>query len=434
MRRAWQLAGVALISALLGCAPSWDRNVVLIVIDTLRVDGLPLYGGDEAHAPFLASLAPEALVFEQAWSASSWTAPATASIFTSTYPNEHGVVMGLRVYRHHKGDAPAIQLNRIPQQMETIPAFMRSQGYRTFGVSGNPNIGDPMGFTRGFDRFEMVDYRDDRDGRRLVSQLLEWRAEIEASEPFFLYLHFMDPHAPYHRHAEWVPESAPPPPAKRLADRVAYDSEVRLVDEEIRRLYRDLRLDDALLIVTSDHGQEFGEHGDFGHGFQLYSELTQIPLLVRHPEGPSGRVAAGVSNLDVLPTLRALLGAPPGSQDRGLPLLGPDAPGDAARSFFSMRSRARSQREKRAVVRGNRKLIVSEPEGQAELYDLGSDPREQNNLAAHHPAEVEELRALLEEQARWGSPSRYESADPVRASSELIERLERLGYIEEQEP
>jgi len=99
-----------------------------------------------------------------------------------------------------------------------------------------------------------------------------------------------------------------------------------------------------------------------------------------------------------------------------------------------MRSRARSQREKRAVVRGNRKLIVSEPEGQAELYDLGSDPREQNNLAAHHPAEVEELRALLEEQARWGSPSRYESADPVRASSELIERLERLGYIEEQEP
>jgi arylsulfatase A-like enzyme len=294
-----------------------------------------------------------------------------------------------------------------------------------------------MGFTRGFDHFRMINYHEEKDASSLVSELLGWRDEIVQGQPFFLYLHFMDPHAPYHRHPQWLREDAPPRSFKKLEDRAAYDSEIRLVDEQIRRLFRELPLDDALVIVTSDHGQEFGDHGSFGHGFQLYSELTQVPLLVRHPEGPTGRVSRDVSNLDVLPTLRALVGAPPSSQDRGLPLLGAGAPGDEhERAFFSMRSRIFMKRKanKRAVVRGGLKLILSEPAGEVELYDLTTDPGEQHDLAEEREDEMVALRALLHEQRlRFGSAG-HEPADPIRAGPEMIEMLERLGYVEGEEP
>lgn len=422
-------------AGLLACGSArWDGNVVLVVIDTLRVEGLPFHGGPESRAPFLNALARQGLVFEEAWSASSWTAPATASLFTSTYPNEHGVIMGLRVYETQKTEEQQIRLNRIPESLETLPVLMKAQGYRTFGISGNLNVDAAMGFSRGFDRFEMVDYLKGRDGRTLVSRLLEWHDEIRASQPFFLYVHFMDPHEPYRRHAEWIPADAPPRPDRGMEDRTAYDSEIGLVDQELARLFRELPLDDALVIVTSDHGQEFDDHGGFGHGFQLYSELTRVPLLLRHPELGSGRVSRSVSNLDILPTLRALLGAPASSQDRGVPLVGPRAPGeDEDRALFAMRSRifGRGATYKRAVVNGDLKLVVTEPAGLSELYDLAADPREQRDLSEVRPDDVRALRALLDEQASAADSSLYEAADPLHAGPEMIEMLERLGYVEE---
>jgi arylsulfatase A-like enzyme len=429
------LAGLAGL-VLAGCGqPRWDHNIVLIVIDTLRVEGLPFYGGRESTAPFLHDLAREGLVFERAWSTSSWTAPATASIFTSTHPNEHGVIVGLRAYQSRKENIEEIRLNRIPESFDTIPAFLRRRGYRTFGVSGNLNVDATMGFSRGFDRFEMIDYHEGMDARTLISKLLEWRDEIRAAQPFFVYVQFMDPHAPFHRQREWVPSDAPPPtPGRRLEDRVAYDSEIRLVDEQIRRLFGELDLDEALVIVTSDHGQEFDDHGSYGHGYQLYSELTQVPLVLRLPGGPTGRVARPVSSLDILPTLRSLLGAAPSEQDRGLPLVGPDAPKKSdGRSFFSMRARIlKDQRSnKRAVVHAGLKLIVTEPDDTTELYDLTTDPGEQHDLSAERPADVAALRALIDAQDASADVSRYETAAPVEVGPALHEMLERLGYIEE---
>lgn len=435
--RAGLLAALAGL-VLAGCGPPrWDRNIVLIVIDTLRVEGLPFYGGRESTAPFLLDLAEQGLVFERAWSTSSWTAPATASIFTSTHPNEHGVIVGLRAYESRKENIEEIRLNRIPDTFDTIPVVLQRLGYRTFGVSGNLNIDATMGFSRGFDRFEMVDYHEGQDGRTLLSKLLEWRDEIEAARPFFLYVHFMDPHAPFHRRAEWVPPDAPPPPpGRKLEDRVAYDSEIRLVDEQIRRLFGELDLDEALVIVVSDHGQEFDDHGSYGHGFQLYSELTQVPLFLRLPGGPTGRVSRPVSNLDILPTLRALLGAAPAEQDRGLPLIGPGAPEDAdGRSFFAMRvGLLKDQRSnKRAVVHAGLKLILTEPDGTTELYDLATDPGEQHDLSAERPRDVAALRALLDAQDAGADVSRYQTAAPVQVGPDLHEMLERLGYVEEED-
>jgi len=418
----------------MGCTPTptWDGNIVLIVIDTLRADALPFHGAPGENAPFLDSLADDALVFENAWTTSSWTAPAAASIFTSVYPNEHGVQTGLRAFRNQRGKSPDIEINRIPESFDTIPTFLRGHGYRTFGASANLNVDEAMGFARGFDRFVMTDYSRQTDGRELVSALLAWQDEIIEATPFFLYIHLMDPHVPHHRRKDLLPANAAAPPIRGIEDRGAYDSEVRFVDDLIRRIFESLPLDRALVIVTSDHGQEFGDHGGFGHGFQLYSELTHVPLLLRHPGGEAGRVAPDVSTIDILPTLRSLVDAPRSPQDRGTSLL----PGDATaegRAVFSMRTRVRDARQKkRAVVRDGLKLIVTEPERSRELYDLRTDPGETQNLAATHPVDVRRLEALLEAQNAWGDPSVHQHAETLEASPELVEQLEGLGYVDDE--
>ena len=253
----------------------------------------------------------------------------------------------------------------------------------------------------------------------------------------------MDPHVPHHRREALLPEGAGAPPRLGIEDRDAYDSEVRFTDDLLRRLFENLPLEDALVIVTSDHGQEFGDHGDFGHGFQLYSELTRVPLLIRQPGGPTGRIEVDVSTIDILPTLRAFLHAPPNPQDRGISLVSGDAPAEP-RALFAMRTRARNPEEKkRAVIYDGLKLIVTEPAGTGELYDLRADPGETQDLAAARPADVARLAALLAAQAAATDEALLAAqadatdealrapAQTLEASPELLERLEGLGYVDD---
>jgi arylsulfatase A-like enzyme len=185
------------------------------------------------------------------------------------------------------------------------------------------------------------------------------------------------------------------------------------------------------VIVTSDHGQEFDDHGDFGHGFQLYSELTRVPLLLHRPGGAASRVMPDVSTIDILPPLRSLTGAPRSPQDRGTSLLPGDAPAET-RAVFSMRTRARDTRQKkRAVVRDGLKLIVTEPERSRELYDLRADPGETQNLAATRAEDVRRLEALLAAQNARDGLSVHERAEILEASPELVEQLEELGYADD---
>ncbi len=421
-----------------GCdSAEWDGNVVLIVIDTLRADRLPFYGCEKDTAPFLDELAADSVLFESAWSTSSWTAPATASIFTGTYPNQHGVVTNLRIERLLEARGAPIELNRIPESFETIPLFLRSQGYRTFGVSSNPNVDSRLGFDRGFDRFAMINYHAGGDASTLAAKLLEWKSEIAQAERFFLYMHLMDPHGPYVRHEQWIPENERPKKPNR-ADRGAYDSEIRYADEQIRRLFSELPLDDALAIVTSDHGQEFKDHGSIGHHFQLYSELTRALLMFRLPGAEPRRVGGHVSNVDILPTLRALLGAPTSPRDVGRPLLGGDSPAGPRDAVFAMRTELlRDNLEKRAVITGRFKLIRTngaeneEAIEQTELYDLVADPGEMHNLATERPAIRRELEELLVTQARSGDVGAWEKAESFVPSASEIKMLEDLGYVTE---
>lgn len=426
-------AALLLVLAACGADPAPPRpDVIVVVIDTLRADELPPYGGARENAPFIAELAEQGLVFENAWSTSSWTAPATASIFTSQHPNEHGVNVGLMV---RSPIADQLEVRRIPEAIETLPEFMRSRGYATFAVTDNINVDEPLGFSDGFDRFRYLKGFAESGARKLNEQVLAWRDEILSDErPYFLYLHYMDPHEPYRRHAEWMPEDAPPVPEDRLTDRAAYRSEIRHTDENIRAIFEALGVDDdTVVILTADHGQEFLDHGRTGHKWTLYSELTRVPLVARlGADGPRGRSKANVSNIDLLPTLRQVLDAPPSEADRGRSLLeaaAADRRGE--RELFAMRTdcyHPTRPRELRSIVKGPYKLILDEDSGKVQLYDLDADPAEQRDLSGARPAVVELLREALDAQADRARREGTRQAGDRDLSEEERRQLEALGY------
>jgi arylsulfatase A-like enzyme len=409
------------------------QQIVFIVIDTLRADRLGVYGGPSETAPFLTELAKKSLVFDAAWAPSSWTGPSMASIFTSMYPNQHGVVLGLRGVRK-AGRLKEIDVRRLPEALETIPQFMQSQGYGTYGVSSNINVGPIIGFDRGFDRFELILYRQSTGAPSLVERLRSWKSEIQARPRSFVYLHFMDPHPPYVSHDA----SLQVDPDEDRDNLPVYDGEIRYADDAIRFLFDEFGWkQSATVIISSDHGQEFRDHGGVGHGFQLYSELTRVPLLIHRPgQQASARVERNVTTLDILPTLRQLVGAPPSEQDIGRSLLDAPPDGPDEREIFSMRTDAQPEEteRKRALILGNYKLIISEPQDEAELYHLRSDSRELANLAATQPERVQEMRARLDAQARAAEHPSRAAARSYEPSQEEANQLEALGYVEDEQP
>jgi arylsulfatase A-like enzyme len=261
---------------------------------------------------------------------------------------------------------------------------------------------------------------------------LEWADDIAASEPFFVYLHYMDPHAPYVAHAPWYEE--PKSAWLHVKDGAKYDSEINHVDRHIEQALAMLGAgDDTVIVFTADHGEEFMDHGGLQHGFTVYSELVRVPLVVHYPAGalPHRRISALVSLVDVLPTLRALAGAAPSAQDAGIDLTQLCRTGQEPmpRAVFAMRTLLRPQKvaHKHAVVFGRYKLIASEPKGTHELYDVWNDPGEKRDLAGAQPAVVADLLARWRDftaRARGWTPEAF----PVDHDAREIDALRELGY------
>jgi arylsulfatase A-like enzyme len=405
--------------------------VVLVVVDTLRRDRLASYGFERDTSPFLTRLARRGVVFERAQSVSSWTAPATASLLTSLHPLQHGVTSGLMATRRLQRRGQRVRLNRIPEAAETLAELMARAGHATFGLTLNPNVSGLLGFDQGFARFRNLP-REDR-AEDLNKRLFNWSERIRRAAPYFLYLHYLDPHEPYYENAPWFDRTTRGE-ARTLS---AYDSEVSYFDRHFERAWTQLGWDrDTLVIVTADHGESFGEHGQQGHGGALHAELLDVPLLMVFPDGRGAgrRVAARVSHLDVLPTLAALLGVEPAREVQGLSLLAAidGAPGaqGAPRAFFAHLRRQEPGRpvmEQHAVTQGDLKLIVGGPRGRL-LFDLARDPGERTNLAAAREDDARRLESRLAA-FRRDLRSLPQDEGEVDLDAETQERLRALGYV-----
>jgi arylsulfatase A-like enzyme len=414
------------------CNKSPRTNVVVILLDTLRADRLPFYGYAKDTMPFLNTLAPKSTVFAKAYAGSSWTAPATASIFTSLYPFQHGVVMGLAAQLKIITKNPSIKINRIPEDLHTMPEIFKANGYRTFGVSDNANISKHQGFAQGFDTLLNFSHK----GAKTVNQkLLELEKEIKSSSRYFLYVHYNDPHRPYKLSLS---------DEERSGDRIEdfkriYDKELAYIDERIRQLYQRFGWErNTLIVVTADHGEEMMEKGFYGHGTSLFNTVIHVPLLFYYPGSRSvaaGKVPSSVSTLDILPTLNSLLGFAALKDVSGKdlsPLLKNPGAAVAARHIYShlqLKKANENDVVHKAALFKDYKYIYQSVGVSSLFFNLKRDPLESKNLYFNNQQLAKKLAASYFSFER-SCPRFNPDYVGIQLDSKSIEHLKTLGYIQ----
>jgi arylsulfatase A-like enzyme len=415
------------------------RNVILISIDTLRADHLGCYGHTLPTSPNLDAFAAEGIVFEDAVATSPWTLPSHLSMLTGLYPARHGV----RTVDRTLSDA-------IP----TLATLLARRGFETAAVVNGALLRSRYGVSQGFADFEVVESDQSPTGAasRVTDRAIRW-LDDHREGPVFLFLHYYDVHSDYFSLPRYRRIFAPPessfkgitmqlvevnlgrlPIKKSDAASLAllYDAGIRQLDDELARLFAHLRrdgwLDDTAVVVTSDHGEEFLEHGGVLHGRTHYQELLHIPMILRGPTIPAGeRIRTPVSLVDLVPTLLGLLRlAPPPSLD-GIDLRplweAPQEP-PAERWLFAEAGPRWSRDEIRSVRRERYKLVLNRESQERQLYDLVEDPRERENLLQSRPEVAERLSAAL---ARFMA-SDHEAPQAPEMPTEVREQLEQLGY------
>ena len=439
-------------------------NVVLVVMDTLRVDRLSTYGYGKPTAPSLDALAARGVSHARAQSTSSWTWPSTASILTGLQTPEHGVV----------GDGSSF----LPRQIDTLAEVLRARGFTTAAWSGNPLVAPSRNFDQGFERFTVEPAGFTKTGA-FFGEVEAW-LDDNAGRRFFLYLHLVDPHGPLQALPESKALLAPEVPddfeprltatskplgrgdalqpdgtfdlgpfltpeevgwTRSLDDACVHSGDVWL-GRVLARLQA-LGLDDETVVLfTSDHGEELLERGILGHHHSLHQELVHVPLVVAGPGVPSGVTrSAPLSNRLVAPALARLAGAPwPGGEEALDTLLGRTEPvgpvlfatekgwwqGENGRTLLGLREGdliLHWAPETKRLPGGP----PQDPEpGTARLYDLSNDPLERRDLASERASEVERLRRQLF--ARRAELAARAPAATFGAGSATLEVLQRVGY------
>lgn len=407
-------------------APGFARDVVLVTIDTLRADALGFAGHPNAETPHLDGLAARGWVFERAHAHSVMTLPSHANLLTGRLPYEHGV-------RDNAGFV-------LPAAVPTAAEAFAAAGFRTaafvaafpldarYGLDRGFEIYDdsyPEGSTRGFAVAE-------RSGEEVVAAATSWWRR-HAGEPRFLWVHLYEPHVPY---------EPPAPFSARFAGN-PYLGEVAAADEYVGRLLQEATLpegrSDALVVVTSDHGEGLGDHGEATHGLFAYEATLAVPLLLWAEDLTPARIGVPVRHIDVLPTMLEAAGIDassiPGMAGRSLwrvPAAGvaPDTPdatyfealgSNLQRGWAPLRGVVSRQRTGAGGENGSRLLkYIALP--RPELYDLGADPGEVRNLHAAEAGAAAELAALLPEESEW---------PPGAGTVSEVERraLRSLGYL-----
>lgn len=398
------------------------KNVILLTIDTLRKDALGCYGGGNP-TPFIDSIQDKCVRFTRAYSCGPYTQAAFPGILTSSYYLEYG------------------RQKVLSEKRVLISQALNTTGITTAGFHSNPYLSAYFGWNRGWDVFydSMEDEVDDKvpyiKAGEINKKVAAWlSSHIGAGEyrAFFLWLHYMDIHEPYVPERKYIDMVDP---SIRLDEeemfrlfkdvvlkrdvsdkgtvellRKLYGAHVREIDDAVREFFGILEqcnvLKDSAIVITSDHGDEFGEHGGVSHDGKMYSELVNVPLLIYEPSREKGKVSdLLVSTLDIPPTILYLFGLNPVDAFEGcslLPLQGYPIKGSFGEAVDKHGSHEKGEeKEVHYYCEGDLKIIYCETDDSWELYDLNSDPQELNNIIQTSPAAESMMKRLIPKISRW---------------------------------
>ena len=400
-------------------------NVVLITLDTTRADRLGCYGYAQARTPNLDALARDGVLFAQAASTAPLTQPAHSSMMTGMYPTFHGVRIN--------GNTA------LGREQKTIAEALSEKGYQTGAFIGAFVLDGRWGLNQGFqvydDRFDLEKHKHldlgsvQRPANQVVDAALAW-LEGRKQGPFMAWIHLYDAHTPYEPPEPFLSEYGP----RGLAG--LYDGEIAFTDQQVGRLVSWLQANGldkkTVVVITGDHGEGLGSHGEGTHGYFVYDYAMRVPFLVATPftELQGVRVESQVSAVDVYPTVLALTGIDPVPRVHGrslLPVMLDPKTETAAYAYGeSMTPSLQFGWSPLHYLRSSRYKLIKAP--RPELYDLSADPEETTNVFARHPEVardlMEKLDRLVEETAR-GAPT-PEQAD---LDKKTLESLAALGYI-----
>jgi len=386
-------------------------NVVLILIDTLRADHLGCYGYQRNTSPALDDLADDGLRFKSLCAQTSWTKPSTATILTSLRSYDHGAVN---------------RFDLLSDRVWTISEELKAEGYKTGAFIANGWVGNPhFNFNQGYDHFikvDGVDYEVKGRAKEVMKRAVEWIA-LNGEQPFFLFLHLIDPHSPYTPPSDFADKfnrgytgdvkpypvdtknkfNAPgfrsyplsPEDLTHLID--LYDAEIASTDSEINSFLSGLDALDlrssTILVVTSDHGEEFHDHDGLEHGETLYEEQLRVPLIITGPgvEARGGTFDKLVRHMDIAPIILGLSGLrkPPA-------FMGEDLMAKGARPLNLCVSDLDRVKWRAVSVRANNMKLIRtyKPKESVMLFDLKADPLEKNDISDKHPEHVKKLSAV----------------------------------------
>ena len=437
-------------------------NVILLLVDTLRADHLGCYGYGRDTSPHIDALAEDGIRFTNAYASSSWTLPSHVSIMTSLNGASHQV--------YHDDE-------RMDPKLVTLAEHFQSRGYSCAAFTGGGFVSPAYGFAKGFDTYDVgAGHVLIQDSAERVFRLVSGWIERHVDRSFFLFLHTYQPHSPYacpmpyktmfldddslFGHAdlfhvlggqENLYRPLPDAERKNLVD--LYDGEVRYVDDGligplVAQLKAQGLYDRTLIVFLSDHGEEFFDHGAWGHGHSLYEELLRVPLILKLPDSEhrGEQPDTIVSLVDIMPTLFEAMGwdVPVDSLDGRslLPVIEGKETEDRIFLADIGSNILRSHVPKKiATNRGRVKLILNEvysPEdleffrfapprpGRVELFDLAADPAERSSVADRHPGLANDILRWIND---FYAGARKSQTRKARIDENVREQLKALGYI-----